>query len=48
MKNLPQCYNYSPNNAISSFKQIKYYNICPLNISNKIIFSSASQPANRN
>ena len=30
MKNLPQCYNYSFNNAISSFKQAKCYNICLL------------------
>ena len=29
-KNLSQCYNYSSNNAISSFKQAKCCNICPL------------------
>ena len=29
-KNLPQCYNYSSNNTISSFKQAKCCNICPL------------------
>ena len=29
-KNLPQHYNYSSNNAISSFKQAKCCNICPL------------------
>ena len=47
-KNLPQCYNYSSNNTISSFKQAKCCNICPLEIfkkSNEIKFSSASQPA---
>ena len=30
MKNLPQCYKYSSNNAISSFKQPKSYKICPI------------------
>ena len=29
-KNLPQHYNYSSNNAISSFKQAKCCNTCPL------------------
>ena len=29
-KNLPQRYKYSSNNAISSFKQAKCCNICPL------------------
>ena len=29
-KNLPQRYNYSSNNTISSFKQAKCCNICPL------------------
>ena len=29
-KNLPQCYKYSSNNVISSFKQAKCCNICPL------------------
>ena len=28
-KNLPQCYNYCSNNAISSFKQAKCCNIFP-------------------
>ena len=47
-KNLPRCYNYSSNNAISSFKQAECSNICPLenfkNL-NEIMFSSDSQPA---
>ena len=30
MKNLPQRYKYSSNNAISLFKQAKRCNICPL------------------
>ena len=30
MKNLPQCYNYSSSNAISSLKQAKCSNNCPL------------------
>ena len=30
VKNLPQRYNYSSNISISSFKQIKCCNICPL------------------
>ena len=50
-KSLSQHYNYSSNNAISSFKQAKCCNICPLEnfkISNKTTFSSTSQPANRN
>ena len=50
-KNQPQRYNYSSNNAISSFKQAKCCKICPLeNLknSNEIMFSSASLPANRN
>ena len=29
-KSLPQCYDYSSNNAISSFKQAKCSNICPI------------------
>ena len=29
-KTLPQCYNYSSNNAIPSFKQAKDCNTCPL------------------
>ena len=29
-KTLPQRYNYSSNNAISSFKQAKRCNMCPL------------------
>ena len=47
-KNLPQCYNYSFNNAISSFKQAKCCNICPLENfknSNAMTFLSASLPA---
>ena len=36
MKNLPQCYNYSSNNAISSFKQVKCCNICLLENFKKI------------
>ena len=47
-KNLPQRYNYSPKNAISSFKQAKYCNICPLENITKITFSSDNQFANRN
>ena len=30
IKNLPQHYDYSSNNTISSFKQAKCCNICPL------------------
>ena len=48
MKNLRHHYNYSSNNAISSFRQAKCCNIYPLenfkNL-NKITFSSHSQPA---
>ena len=29
-KNPLQCYKYSSNNAISSFKQAKYCKVCPL------------------
>ena len=29
-KNLPQCYKYSSNNAISLFKQAKCCTICPV------------------
>ena len=54
-KNLPQRYKYSSNNAISSLKQAKYCNICPLENfknSNVIMFLSDSlpvcQPVNRN
>ena len=36
MKNLPQHYKYSSNNSISSFKQAKYRNICPLENFKKI------------
>ena len=48
MKNLPQCYNYSSNNAISLLKQAKCCNICSLENfkkSNEITFSSDSLPA---
>ena len=55
MKNLPQCYKYSSNNALSLFKQAKCFKVCPLEnfkILNKIKFLSASlptsQPANGN
>ena len=47
-KNQPQRYNYSSNNAISSFKQAKCCKICPLEnfkILNEIMFLSASLPA---
>ena len=36
MKNLPQCYEYSSNNAIFSFKQAKCCNICSLENFKKI------------
>ena len=52
MKNLPQRYNYNSNNAISSFKQAKYSDICPLEnfkISNEITFHlTVCLPVNKN
>ena len=48
MRNLPQHYNYSSNNATSSFKQVKCCNICPLENFNKITYLFASQPVYRN
>ena len=36
MKNIPQHYNYSSNNAMSSFKQAKCCNISPLEHFEKI------------
>ena len=48
MKNLPQCYKYSSNKAISSFKQAKCCKLNPLEnlkFLNEITFSYASQPA---
>ena len=42
MKNLAHCNNYSSNNAISSFKQAKCSNICPLMNFYKFTFLSAS------
>ena len=47
-KNLPQCYKYSSNKAVSLFKQARCCNICPLENfkkSNEITFSSDSLPA---
>ena len=42
MKNLPQRYNYSSNNTISLFKQVKHCNSCPIENFKKI---ERAQPA---
>ena len=54
MKYLPQRYNYSSNNTISLFKQVKFCKICPLeNFKTFLqdyvfICQPACQPVNRN